>query len=59
MKFIKVFIETGYHTGASPEIIEVEDDATRAEMEEIARDAFFNQCSYGWAECDEEGNECD
>lgn len=57
MRYIKVKIETGFHTGADDAIVEVDDDATEEDMEEAARDEFFNQCSYGWVECDEAGNE--
>ncbi len=57
MKYIKVNIETGYCTGAEPTVLELDDDATEEDMEEAAREEFFNQCSYGWVECDGDGDE--
>ena len=59
MRFIKIEIETGYHTGAEPTVIEVDDNATAEDLEEIAREEFFNQRSYSWVECDEDGYTCD
>jgi hypothetical protein len=56
-KFIRVVIETGIAGGDTVEIVELDDNASQKDMEEAARDEFFNRCSYGWSECDEEGNE--
>ncbi len=53
--FIRVEIETGYHTGQAPIVIEVDDDTPEKGLEEIAREEFFNQCSYCWQKCDENG----
>lgn len=56
-KFIRVSIETGIAGGETTEIVELDDTATLKDMEEAARDEFFNRCSYGWSECDENGDE--
>lgn len=56
-KFIRVVIEDGTASGVTVEIVELDDSASQSDMEEAARDEFFNRCSYGWSECDEEGNE--
>lgn len=45
---IKVWSETGLVGGDREEIIEVDDDATADQIEEEAREWFFNYHSYGW-----------
>lgn len=56
-KYIRISIETGLVGGDSVEIIEVPDNYTEEDMAEEAREHFFNKCSYGWSECDENGND--
>lgn len=54
MRKIEVTIETAW-TGANETVeIEMPDDATQEEIEEAARDEFFNMCNYGWAEITDE-----
>lgn len=48
MKTIIVEIETGFAGQDVSEEIELPDDATEADAEEVAKDCFFNQCNYGW-----------
>lgn len=57
MKQVRVNIETNW-VGASEEvIIEVEDDATEAEIAEAAHEEFMNYCSYGYSVIGEEEDE--
>lgn len=36
-------------TGSEIEEIELPDNSTEEEIEEAAREAFFNNCNYGWS----------
>jgi hypothetical protein len=47
MRKFKVVIETGTVGGLHVETFEMEDDASEEEIDEEARDIFFNQCNYG------------
>lgn len=47
MKILKIYISK--NIGVTTELeVEVDDDITDDEAEEIARDEFFNECSYEW-----------
>lgn len=50
MRKITVYIETGFAGSDRQETIEVDDDATEEEIDDIAREVFFNQCNYSWSE---------
>lgn len=56
-KYILVTIETGFHTGQEPVVVELDDEASVDDCEEAAREEFFNQCGYSWTPCDEEGGD--
>lgn len=53
MRKIKLWVDTGFVCAEHEEIIEVEDDCTDKELEEIARDYMFECIEYGWHEVDE------
>lgn len=47
MKILKVYIYK--NIGKTTELeIEVDNDITKDEAEEIARDEFFNECGFDW-----------
>ncbi|WP_181972285.1 hypothetical protein [Megamonas rupellensis] len=47
MKILKVYIYK--NIGETIELeIEVDNNITEDEAEEIAKDVFFNECSFGW-----------
>lgn len=50
MRKIKVYLETGFAGCRIEEEIEVEDDATDAEVEDLAREAIFDRIDWGWYE---------
>lgn len=47
MKILKVYINKNIGQTTVLEI-EVDDDITEDEADEIAKDEFFNECSYEW-----------
>lgn len=57
MRKFKVIIETGIAGGMHEYIFEVEDDATLKEIEDEARDVFFNYCNYSFHEIKDEEDE--
>lgn len=59
MRRIQYYAETPWAACKRAAVLEVEDNATEAEVEEAVRDAFFNEFNYSWAELaeDEEGEE--
>lgn len=57
MRKIKVIIETGIAGGMHEDVFEVEDDATQKEIEDEARDVFFNYCNYSFYEIKDENEE--
>lgn len=48
MRKIKVWASTKYVRSEDYEVIEVDDDVTPDEIEEIAREAMFELISWGW-----------
>lgn len=52
----RVTIETGISGDLRTEDFEVDDGATDAEVEEMAREIFFNQCNYGVHEITDKGD---
>lgn len=47
MKILKIYINK--NIGQTTEVeVEVGDDITEDEAEEIARDEFFNECGFDW-----------
>lgn len=54
MRTIKLWVDTGYYGADYDEIIEVNDDCTDKELEEMARELMFENITYGWCEVDEE-----
>ncbi|WP_368762049.1 hypothetical protein [Klebsiella pneumoniae] len=48
---ISICIETTQMLGSQKDvIIEVDDDCSPNDIEEIARDTFHEYCNYGWVE---------
>lgn len=54
MRKFKVTIETGVVNGVFEDIFEVEDDATKEEITDEAKEIFLNQCGYGYTEITDE-----
>lgn len=53
MKILKIYVNK--NIGQTTEIeVQVDDDITENEAEEIAKDEFFNECSYEWELLDEQ-----
>lgn len=53
MKKIKLFVDTGWAGCDHEEIVEVNDNITEEELDEMAED-FRSECiSYGWCEVEE------
>lgn len=50
MRRFLVVIEAPFCGGEIRETFEVEDEATQEEIEEEAREIFFNNCNYGFHE---------
>ena len=50
MKIIKWFCETGFARCVHKGKIEVEDDASNEEIEELVRDEVFQEINWGWNE---------
>lgn len=48
MKIIEWHLETGMQGGDRSDTMEVEDDATDAEIDEMVREEVFNYVSWGW-----------
>lgn len=47
MKILKIYINK--NIGQTTEVeVEVDDDITEDEAEEIAKDEFFNECGFDW-----------
>ena len=57
MRKFRVYMETPYAGQNPTEDFELEDDATEKDIEESARDIFFNNFSYGCEEVTEQGEE--
>lgn len=53
MRKFKVHMETPYAGVGDVEEFEIEDDATEEEIEEVARELFFNYYQYGIEEIKE------
>jgi len=53
MRKVKLWIDTGYVGANYEEVIEVEDDCSEEELEEIAKDYLYNYIYFGWYEVDE------
>lgn len=49
MKKIKLWVETGFVGATHEEIIEVDDDTTEEEIDEIALEFLHNCIEYGWS----------
>lgn len=54
MRKFKVIIETGIAGGAHEDVFEVEDDATQKEIEDEAKEVFFNYCNYSFHEMNDD-----
>lgn len=50
MKKIRVCVSTGYVGAKREEIIEVEDDCSEKELEEIAEETMLSMIEWGWSE---------
>lgn len=50
MRTIKIYIKTSKVGSQCDDTMEVEDDATDDEIEEMAKDAAFNMMEWGWSE---------
>jgi len=53
MKKIKVYVDSGYVGCKNENVIEVEDDATEEEIEELAGEAIYEMIDIGWYEVDD------
>lgn len=54
MRKIKLWVETGIVGGEHEDIIEVEDDTTEEELNEMALEFMWGYVQYGWSEAEEE-----
>lgn len=50
MKKIKTWLTPGFGRYVIEESFEVEDDASEAEIDEIAKELVFDQIDWGWEE---------
>ena len=48
MKTLEVYVSVGLVGCRRSETIEVEDDATEEEIEEVARETMFSMIEWGW-----------
>lgn len=55
MRKIKLFVDTGYPGCEHEEIVEVDDNITDDELEEMAEDFMRENISCGWCEDGDEG----
>ena len=53
MKKLRVYIETGYAGCNSVDEMKIDESWTKEDIEEAARDIFFNQCNYSYEVVDE------
>jgi hypothetical protein len=53
MKKLRVYIETGYAGCNSIDEMKIDESWTKEDIEEAARDIFFNQCNYSYEVVDE------
>jgi hypothetical protein len=49
---VRLYIDTGYPSCEHEDVIEVEDDITDAELDEIARENMGNYIDWGWEKLD-------
>jgi hypothetical protein len=57
MRKIKVYLDTGFAGCKHEDIIEVDDDITDEDVDEIARDTAFNWIEWGWYDVEEDDDE--
>ncbi len=57
MRKLKIIIETGIAGGDFEDEFEVDDDATPDEIQDEAKDIFFNYCNYSYHEIKDEEEE--
>jgi hypothetical protein len=57
MRKIKLFVNTGFVNAKHTEVIEVEDDTTDKELNEIANDFAANYIEIGWTEINEDNED--
>ncbi|EFI6094574.1 hypothetical protein G3813_003575 [Escherichia coli] len=57
MRKFKIIIETGIAGGDFEDEFEVDDDATPDEIQDEAKDIFFNYCNYSYHEIKDEEEE--
>lgn len=48
MRKFKIIIETGIAGGDFEDVFEVDDDATPDEIQDEAKEIFFNYCNYAY-----------
>ncbi|EEY7366590.1 hypothetical protein E9Q83_000001, partial [Escherichia coli] len=53
----KIIIETGIAGGDFEDVFEVDDDATPDEIQDEAKEIFFNYCNYSYHEIKDEEEE--
>lgn len=54
MRKFRVHIETPFAGQEITDVFEMPEDATEEEIQDVARDMFFNHCNYGVEELKEE-----
>lgn len=54
MKYVSLWVETGFAGARHEEVVEVEDNCTDEELELIAREYLFECVEYGWCEANED-----
>lgn len=54
MRKINVYIDTTWAGIGEVETVEVPDNATNEEIDEVAREVFYSYCSFGWGDVEDE-----
>lgn len=53
MRKIEVYVSTGYVGSRKAEVIEVEDDMSDDDIDEVARECMFSMIEWSWRDADE------